>query len=278
MKYLCLVFFCFLICLPLAYPADSSANELADSLKGKVVFLRGMEPGDKLSFDAQGAGLESDSLAQGAFSYSAIEISGYHLSDTALEFTASRCALMFGTSSKSPSTNDIRFIRRSEPVSITINRDASHPKALSAAIRKIFALTLEDALSGKSSDEVQGDMETIGSIAPEDKWPSGGDKKAGIFRPGAGVPPPRVLHSVQPSNQPVTPMPHKKEKFEGACILNFIVDTNGRPIHIRVARSLNSELDTRAVEAVSQYLFAPPISRGKPVPVRLDMELNFHIF
>ncbi len=44
---------CFLLCAPLVCEAgDSSTSQISvDNLDGKVVFLWGMESGDKLSFD-----------------------------------------------------------------------------------------------------------------------------------------------------------------------------------------------------------------------------------
>lgn len=276
-KFLRLVVCWVLVCGPLAWAAGSSPDELASSLKGKVVFLRGMEAGDKLSFDAQGKAVGDEE--PGAFAYSAVEISEVHLSETALEFTGNRDALMFGTKSKTPSTDDIRFVARLEPISIEIARDAAHPEALDAAIHSILALSAVDVLKGRPANEIQSDLETIGSIAPVDGWPSVSDKKAGIYHPGwGGVAQPHVLRAVSPAGEQGAVDPHKRPKFEGICILNLIVDESGRPIHIRVARSLNQELDISAVEAMCQYQFAPSTVKGKPVSVRLAIEISFRIY
>ena len=37
-------------------------------------------------------------------------------------------------------------------------------------------------------------------------------------------------------------------------------------------------LDAKAVEAVKQYKFKPAMENGKPVPVPLNVEVNFQIF
>jgi protein TonB len=37
-------------------------------------------------------------------------------------------------------------------------------------------------------------------------------------------------------------------------------------------------LDERALEAVREYKFKPAMENGKPVPVQLNIEVNFKIF
>jgi protein TonB len=37
-------------------------------------------------------------------------------------------------------------------------------------------------------------------------------------------------------------------------------------------------LDEKAVEAVRQYKFKPSMYQGKPVPVEITIEVNFHIY
>jgi protein TonB len=37
-------------------------------------------------------------------------------------------------------------------------------------------------------------------------------------------------------------------------------------------------LDEKAVEAVKQYKFKPAMMQGKPVPVEINIEVNFQLF
>ena len=37
-------------------------------------------------------------------------------------------------------------------------------------------------------------------------------------------------------------------------------------------------LDEKALEAVKQYRFKPAMLNGKPVAVRMDIEVDFHIY
>jgi protein TonB len=56
------------------------------------------------------------------------------------------------------------------------------------------------------------------------------------------------------------------------------VDTNGKPQNVHVLRGVGMGLDEKAVEAVKQYKFKPAMESGKPVPVDLNIEVNFKTF
>jgi protein TonB len=56
-----------------------------------------------------------------------------------------------------------------------------------------------------------------------------------------------------------------------------VVDENGNPTHVHVARGVGMGLDEKAVEAVRQYKFKPGMKDGKPVKVELAIEVNFQI-
>jgi protein TonB len=60
--------------------------------------------------------------------------------------------------------------------------------------------------------------------------------------------------------------------------VNLIVDTHGLPQNVRVIRGVGMGLDEKALEAVRQYKFKPAMEGGKPVPVQVNVEVNFQIF
>jgi protein TonB len=47
---------------------------------------------------------------------------------------------------------------------------------------------------------------------------------------------------------------------------------------VHTLRGVGMGLDEKAVEAVKQYRFKPAMEGGKPVPVELNVEVNFQIF
>jgi periplasmic protein TonB len=57
-----------------------------------------------------------------------------------------------------------------------------------------------------------------------------------------------------------------------------VVDTSGRPQSVHIVRGVGMGLDEKAMEAVRQYKFKPAMENGKPVPVELNVEVNFQIF
>jgi TonB family protein len=271
---------CILICSPLAAQVAPSPLKAVDKLKSRVVFLRNMNSGDKLTFDAQGKALNNSTPEP--FAYSAVKIEKVHHSETELSIKGSRVALVFDTASTSPSLSDIRFILLKEPVDIAIALDPSHPETLDTALWNVFAFTLQDALSHKTPEDEAKDLDTLGSTAPLNGSPtstrSGSDASVltvlDYRRQGKEIIPPRLIYSVQPAYTDDA----RRRKFNGICVLNMIVDTSGYPTHIRIPRSLDPGLDLNAIIATSQYRFTPAMYNGHPVPVAINIEVNYRIW
>ena len=86
--------------------------------------------------------------------------------------------------------------------------------------------------------------------------------------------PPVVIYQVDPEFSDQARM----AKYQGVAVVEFIVDTKGLPQDIRVVRALGMGLDQKAVEAVRQFRFKPAMLKGRPVPVLIDMSVDFHIY
>lgn len=69
----------------------------------------------------------------------------------------------------------------------------------------------------------------------------------------------------------------RQANFQGVCVLGIVVESNGRPSHIRVLRSLGMGLDEKAIEAVKRWRFKPAMQDGKPVAVQVAVQVTFHI-
>jgi TonB family protein len=95
-----------------------------------------------------------------------------------------------------------------------------------------------------------------------------------LRRIGGGVTQPILVFKVDPQFSEQA----RKEKFNGVVLINFIVDTNGLPRNVHVLRGVGMGLDESAVEAVKQYRFRPAREDGRPVPVELNVEVNFQVF
>jgi len=70
----------------------------------------------------------------------------------------------------------------------------------------------------------------------------------------------------------------RRAKYQGVCVLALIVDPKGDPQNVHVIRTLGMGLDEKAMEAVRRYRFKPAKFDGKPVPVLITVEIDFHLY
>jgi TonB family protein len=96
----------------------------------------------------------------------------------------------------------------------------------------------------------------------------------GLYRIGRGVAPPQVLFAPEPEFSEEA----RQKKVNGTVTVYLVVDTNGNPQNLKVLTPLGSGLDEKAVEAVSHYKFKPAAFQGQPVPVAMNVSVNFQIF
>ena len=102
----------------------------------------------------------------------------------------------------------------------------------------------------------------------------GGGYGGGLYKVGGGVSPPVLIRSVDAEFSDEA----RRAKYQGVSIVSLIVDAHGLPQRIHILRRLGMGLDEKAIEAVRQYKFRPSMLQGKPVPVEITIEVNFHIY
>ncbi len=103
---------------------------------------------------------------------------------------------------------------------------------------------------------------------------SGGNTGGGAYQIGGDVSAPQIIY--QPDAE--FSEEARKAKFQGEVVVHLIVDATGRPTQVRVLRPVGMGLDEKAREAVLQYKFKPARKGGQPVPVELNVAVNFQIF
>jgi len=64
----------------------------------------------------------------------------------------------------------------------------------------------------------------------------------------------------------------------GICLYHVVVDADGKPGEIAVGRPIGFGLDENAVDAIRKATFEPAIKDGKPVPVLLNLVVEFRIY
>ena len=64
----------------------------------------------------------------------------------------------------------------------------------------------------------------------------------------------------------------------GMWLYHVVIGADGKPEEIAVARPIGFGLDESAVESIRKASFQPAIKDGKPVPVLLDLVVEFRIY
>ena len=94
-----------------------------------------------------------------------------------------------------------------------------------------------------------------------------------VFKPGNGVSLPTVVSEVKPDYTPEA----QAARIEGVVLLEAVVLADGKVGDVTVTQSLDSKfgLDQQAVKATKQWTFKPGLKDGKPVAVRVHVEMTF---
>ena len=85
---------------------------------------------------------------------------------------------------------------------------------------------------------------------------------------------PRAIYSPDPEYSEEA----RKAKYQGTDVLNLTAGADGLAYDICVENALGHGLDEKAIEAVKQWKFEPGVKDGRPVPVRLSVEVDFQLY
>jgi periplasmic protein TonB len=93
-----------------------------------------------------------------------------------------------------------------------------------------------------------------------------------VYQIGNGVTSPVLVKEVKPTY----PEAVKSRRVQGVVELSAVVLPDGTiGDDIKVARSLDEDLDKEAVKAIRQWTFRPGTKDGKAVAVQVNIELSF---
>jgi protein TonB len=158
-------------------------------------------------------------------------------------------------------------------------RLAEEPAIVAQAIQQMAASPMPElgmpnaAAVGASPGDGRG--AGIGAGDGSGAGPGFGSNFGGLVRRiGGSVSAPVVLFAPQAEFSEEA----RKAKVSGNVLVDFQVDEQGHPTHVRVLRGIGLGLDEKAVESVRQYRFKPAMENGKPVVVEMQVEVNFQIF
>jgi TonB family protein len=94
-----------------------------------------------------------------------------------------------------------------------------------------------------------------------------------VYRPGNGVTTPVPIEQPTPRYTPDA----LTARVEGSVTLECVVAADGTVSEGRVVRPLFPSLDQAALRTLSAWKFKPGTRDGKPVPVRVEIEMTFSL-
>jgi protein TonB len=285
-----------IICL-LLFASPTLADDLEQSLKqayqGKVFIIRNFWPGSLLRYDSAGQ-LKGDANP-GAWTLDGlVRVEKIGTADTGVVLQCKRLVIV-------PSRDGFDFKDRRHAARLDILLDldpkSSSLESMETAFSKIFvndAGGFRDAVADSWRDCVSAALS--GTEPPEHKGCHFGRRisallsGAGSVLPaattrkqevgviltpkiGGGVTAPKVISQADPQY----PEEARLGKFEGTCVLSLVVNSAGEPKSISIGRPLGYGLDEQAVAAVETWRFEPSRKDGKPVSVKINVEVTFRM-
>jgi TonB family protein len=166
-----------------------------------------------------------------------------------------------------------------EPPAINVQKDIRLPDNMNMpmiGMHESTNVTLASAGTGNGAGMGTGSGGGLGSGYGNGYGPGyGGNAGGGIYQVGGRISAPVVIHSVEAEFSDEA----RRAKYQGVCLISLIVDAQGNPTDIHVARALGMGLDEKAIEAIRQYKFKPAIKDGRTaVPVMITIEVDFRLY
>lgn len=94
-----------------------------------------------------------------------------------------------------------------------------------------------------------------------------------FYARSAKISAPKVTYSPDPEY----PEAMRKHRVRGTSVFWAIIGTDGKVKELQVIRPLGMGFDEAGAEAILKWKFDPAKLEGKPVPVRINIEINFRI-
>jgi len=284
-------------------------DELKQLLVGKQFYLRGGYQDNSLSFDEHGHLLGHS--AQGSHTLSAIQINKVSLGKHKVELEGIRYGLHFvgqlAYEDPSKALDRVRITPKKKVVKITIDREivvkpkkdkkgkhagpaaleteappqvtdgrsatttfsAAHAaKVLKNALDQIFAHELDERMLAGMPDFWRLYYQAVAEKA--DYRP----RDPAVLRQNMVDEKARLLTKFEPDSNEFA----QANGVAGMALYHLVVGPDGKAQEIAVGRPIGFGLDENAVEAIRKASFQPAIKDGKPVPVLLDLVVQFRIY
>jgi len=152
---------------------------------------------------------------------------------------------------------------------VTATSSPAHAAAtLREALDRIFAQGLDARMTAAMPDFWR--LYYQAAAAKSDYRPA----DPSILRQGTVDAKARLLTNFEPPSNQLA----QANGVAGMALYHVVVGADGKPAEIAVARPIGFGLDENAVEAIRKASFEPARKDGKPVPVLLDLVVQFRLF
>ncbi len=159
--------------------------------------------------------------------------------------------------------------RPADPGSVTTSFSQAHANGvLGEALDSIFAPGLDDRMMAAMPDFWKLYYQAVAAKA--DYRPA----DPAILRQNTVDQKAHLLTSFEPDSNEYA----QAASVAGMSLYHAVIGADGKPTEIAVARPIGFGLDENAVASIRKAKFAPAIKDGQPVPVLLDLVVQFRIF
>ena len=295
--------------------AGITEEELKQMLVGKALFLRGGYLDNALSFDEHGRIIGHS--PQGSYALSAFQIDRVRLTKHKVELEGGRYGLHFvgqlAYEDPTKAVDRVRITSKKKTVKITIDREiVVKPKKKKDGGKKAGTFAPAAAPASEAAEMSEADAKSVTTTTlPAHAAQVLKDALDQIFAQGldvrmlAAMPEfwklyyqavadradyrprdPAILrqNTVDKKARLLTTFEPDSNEFAqtngvaGVALYHTVVGADGKPQEIVVGRPIGFGLDENAVAAIRKASFDPALKDGKPVPVLLDLVVQFRIF
>jgi TonB family protein len=260
-----------LLLSPAALPAQSNQPALETRLIGKPLYLRGLWSADTLHFDGTGALIGTSETT--SFTLAGVDIKRVQLNGNGLIIDGRRMGLELeqkDAQARVPLQVDGDDERIHIEITLAPGADYNHALdaifadgvgSLVPALPEFWKLYATNNFLAPGNSQPLHDPKQVKAL---DKPINKGGKES-IVKP-------TLARSVGPQ---ITPAANTLG-YKATVIISLIVEKDGVPSHLQILRPAGLGLDEQAIAAVRQYIFNPATQKGRPVPVDLNIEVNFN--
>jgi TonB family protein len=268
---------------PLARASDGVADQLKADYLDKVLTLRHSYGGGRLIFQSDGS--PTGSAVPGPWTVDGqILVQGINLHGRRLQIRGRRICLVFDGKGK-PFRDVLDWLAESQiadrekqekafrerTVKIEIELSAENPDAaqVSTAMNAVFLA------SGESLRDVVPEFwrDYFYQLDGQPRRArSAGDPVFLVKKGDVSVPRGTYMPNPEFSDEA------RIAKYQGTMLVSLVVDPSGTARDVAIVRPLGLGLDEHAIERVSSWKFEPATKDGTAVPVKIMVEVSFHLY